>query len=115
MVGIVDEWDAIEKVENRQGRVNKMNEKQLFSVLVRAVGIIVFLEGLRTFWLVFVQWALPPINIPGWGLALAVPTLSYGLFTVVLGSTMIRWPGWLVHLAWLERLPTIGRMPDDES
>jgi hypothetical protein len=93
-----------------------MSEKQIFSALVRAVGIIVFLEGLRTFWIAFVQYVLPiTFPVPGWGLALAVPTLSYGLFSIVLGSTMIRWPEWLVHLAWLERLPTIGRMPDDES
>ena len=31
------------------------------------------------------------------------PTLAYGLFALALATTMIRWPQWLVHLAWLEK------------
>jgi hypothetical protein len=46
-------------------------------------------------------------------LELVAPNLMYGLLLMVLGSTMIRWPQWLVHLAWLENLPTIGRMSND--
>ena len=87
-----------------------MSEKQMFGVLVRAVGVLVFLEGLRTFWFAFAQWGIPATAIRDLTLAVEAPSLAYGLFAMLLGSTMIRWPEWLVHLAWLERLPTIGRM-----
>ena len=65
-------------------------------------------------WFAFAQWGLPATAIRDLSLAYVAPSLIYGLFAMALGTTMIRWPGWLVHLAWLERLPTIGRMPDDD-
>jgi hypothetical protein len=101
--------------KSSRGR-NKMNEKQMFSVLVRGVGLVVFLNGSRALWLSFMVWVwrdsmYRSVFPPEFG----TQDLIYGLLVLVLGLTMIRWPGWLVNLAWLEKLPTIGRMPDDEN
>ena|SRR5271166_5805231 len=88
-----------------------MNEKQLFGVLVRAMGIFVFMEGFQVLWTASAQWILrdTPTAIYYGPVA---SNLMYALFVMILGGTMIRWPGWLVQLAWLERLPTIGRRDD---
>jgi len=88
-----------------------VNEKQLFGVLVRAMGFFVFMEGFRVVWTASAQWVLrdAPASIYYGPLA---PNLMYALFVMILGTTMVRWPGWLVHLAWLERLPTIGPRDD---
>ena len=83
-----------------------MSEKQAFGVLVRGVGALVFLEGLRALWFAFAQWAMRAFG--GVTFAMAAPGLIYGLVALTLGTTLIRWPQWLVHLAWLEKLPTIG-------
>lgn len=94
-----------------------MSEKQLFAVLVRGIGIITFIDAFRVFWNGCISWMFPrtsaPVSVFFW--ELVAPNLIYGLLLMVLGSTMIRWPQWLVHLAWLEKLPTIGRTSDDES
>ena len=87
-----------------------MNEKQAFSLLVRAIGILVFLDGLKVFSTTLLQWEfqfLMPHDMP---FAVVAPSLVYGLLAMLLGAVMTRWPCWLVRLAWLERLPTIGRM-----
>ncbi len=89
-----------------------MSEKQIFSVLVRAIGILVFVEGLRVLWFAVAECCIPATAVREMPLAVAAPSLLYGVFTMVLGLTMIRWPQWLVHLAWLERLPTVGRMEE---
>ena len=92
-----------------------MTEKQLFGVLVRGIGVITFIDGFRVFWIGCTQWVFPPTSGPVslffWDLV--APNLMYGPLLMVLGFTMIRWPQWLVHLAWLENLPTIGRTSDD--
>lgn len=92
-----------------------MSEKQMFGVFVRALGVLVFVEGLRVFWFAYAQWGIPATAIRDVPLAAVAPSLLYGLFAMVLGTTMIRWPAWLVHLAWLEKLPTIGKPPNDET
>jgi hypothetical protein len=90
-----------------------VNEKQLFGVLVRAIGVLVVLDGAREFWFVLARVAfLEPESVFRYPVS---QDLLYGFVIIVLGSTMIRWPEWIVRLAWLERLPTIGRMPDDEN
>ena len=105
MVRNVDEWEAANKP--RRGS-NQVNERQIFSVLVRAIGILVFIEGLRVLWFAVAE-CIPATAVREMPLAVVAPSLLYGVLTMVLGLTMIRWPQWLVHLAWLERLPTIGR------
>ena len=105
--GRLNLWRKLCRNESMNSEGGKqMSEKQIFSVLVRAVRILVFLEGLRVFWFAFTQYILPATAIHDLPLAYAAPSLAYGLFAMVLGSTMIRWPGWLVRLAWLEKLPT---------
>jgi hypothetical protein len=91
-----------------------MSEKQLFSVMVRGVGLLVFVHGLAAFYLAIVERYLdfgPPQYIP----EVLASRVVYGVVAMVLGAIMIRWPQGLVQLAWLERLPTIGRMPDEDS
>jgi hypothetical protein len=92
-----------------------MSEKQLFGVLVRGIGVLTFIDAFRVFWIGCTQWVFPRTSAPVsiFFLELVAPNLMYGLLLMVLGSTMIRWPQWLVHLAWLENLPTIGRMSND--
>jgi hypothetical protein len=96
-----------------EGRV-KVKEKQVFSVLVRGLGILVFLHGLSSLYVDLAQWEFEPAVTRTFVTAMIAPNVIYSLLAVVLGITMVRWPQWLVHLAWLERLPTIGRMTDDE-
>jgi hypothetical protein len=91
-----------------------MSEKQVFGVLVRAIGVFVFLDGLKTVWFAFWQWGIRGTSAGAFDLLIMGSSL-YGVLSVVLGAIMIRWPDWVVHLAWLERLPTIGRMPDDDT
>jgi hypothetical protein len=91
-----------------------MSEKQLFSVLVRGVGLLVFVHGVDAFYLAVVEWYLnfgPPEYLP----KVLASRVVYGFVAMLLGAIMTRWPQGLVQLAWLERLPTIGRMPDEDS
>ena len=53
-----------------------MSEKQMFGVLVRAVGVLVFLEGLRVFWFALAQWGIP--TIAGITLAIVLPVWGTG-------------------------------------
>ena len=92
-----------------------MTEKQLFGVLVRAMGILVFMEGLAQLYVACAQWVFTPDAQRHFVIGMTAPGVAYGLVVIVLGATMIRWPQWLVYLAWLERLPTIGRMTDENS
>jgi len=92
-----------------------MDEKQLFSVLVRAIGLAAILHALGTIVFQVSGWLLPAFSLRTAGLsAVGVigPSLICALVAVVLGAIMMRWPEWLVRLAWLEQLPTIGRMED---
>jgi hypothetical protein len=82
-----------------------VSEKQAFSVLVRALGVLVFLVGLRTLWFLFAQGLIPEFHH-----LIEAANVAYGIVATVLGATMIRWPQWVVLIAWLRRLPTIGRM-----
>jgi hypothetical protein len=89
-----------------------MTEKQLFSVLVRMLGVLVVLVGLRAVAqdLMIIVW--PPTysaNVE-WS-----KEWLYCSTVLVLGAILVRWPDWVVHLAWLEKLPTIGRPNDDET
>jgi hypothetical protein len=95
----------------------KVNEKQLFGVLVRAMGVLTFMDAFRIFWNGCIQWIFPRTSAPisVFFLEMVAPNLSYGLLVMILGASMIRWPGWVVHLAWLDHLPTIGREPGSES
>jgi hypothetical protein len=92
----------------------RVNEKQLFGVLVRAMGVLFLIDGFRTLWLISAQWAFGT-RPQEFFLELTAPNLLYGLLLIVLASTMIRWPGWVVTLAWLDHLPTIGRDTNGES
>jgi hypothetical protein len=87
-----------------------VNEKQLFGVLVRGLGVLVFLHGLNGLFVDFMQLEFEPFVA-----AMFAPNVIYALLAMALGVAMVRWPQWLVHLAWLEGLPTIGRMTDDET
>jgi hypothetical protein len=92
-----------------------MTEKQLFSVLVRAMGTLVFMQGLAELYVACAQWLFTPDSQRHFVIAMAAPNVVYGIVVLVLGTTMIRWPEWLVYLAWMERLPTIGRVIDEED
>lgn len=82
-----------------------MNEKQMFGALVRALGILVFLEGFRTLWFALAEWAFPNSALRGFPTSVMAPQLVYAIFDLGLGVIMIRWPVWLVRLAWLEKSP----------
>lgn len=92
-----------------------MTEKQLFRVLVRAMGILVFMQGLAALYVACAQWLFTPDSQRHFFIAMTAPNVLYGVAVLILGATMIRWPEWLVYLAWLERLPTIGRMIDENK
>jgi hypothetical protein len=77
----------------------------MFGALVRAVGILVFLEGFRTVWLGLAEWAFPNSALRGFPISVMAPNLVYAVFGMALGVTMIRWPVWLVRLAWSDKSP----------
>jgi hypothetical protein len=83
-----------------------VSEKQLFSVLVRAVGIVVFLDGFRVLWFAVAAWLFPFTPEQRWPFAMVEPNLAYGLLVVVLGAMMFRWPEWLLNLAWPPEPPS---------
>jgi ABC-type transport system involved in cytochrome bd biosynthesis fused ATPase/permease subunit len=84
-----------------------VSEKQLFGLLVRVLGVLVFLDGLKVLWFTLTQWVFAGAALQAAGYTFATPTLAYGVLAMALGMTMTRWPEWLVRLAWLEKLPTI--------
>ncbi len=91
-----------------------MNEKQLFGVLVRAVGILMFVDGFRFLWLACTQLIFPRHFEGGFFLELIAPNLTYGLIVMAVAVTLIRWPEWAIRLAWLDHWPTIGGAPDSD-
>lgn len=91
-----------------------MSEKQLFSVLVRSIGVLVFMSGLSSLYVTLAQWfesVIPQSLVE----AAMAQNVIFFLVALILGAAMVRWPQWVVHLAWLERLPTIGRIKDEET
>ena len=87
-----------------------MTEKQLFSVLVRMLGVLVVLVGLRCVAqdLIAYFWDTYPLSMP-WS-----KEWLYCAIILVVGAILIRWPDCVVHLAW-DKLPTIGRPNDEEN
>ena len=79
-----------------------MTEKQAFSVLVRALGVLVVLNGCRWLWIPFINWAWPYAFPRGPEPFVAVQDLVYAVLVVLLVSIMIRRPEWVVRLAWPE-------------
>jgi len=81
-----------------------VNEKQLFRVSLRIMGVFVALSGGRALWLGFTTWVLQAETAltgnPGFPPMFGRMDLVYGLLVVVLGFTMIRWPEWIERLAW---------------
>src|SRR6266852_8676547 len=75
---------------------NKVNEKQTFGVLVRAIGVVIVLNGARQFWFEVVRFAFPPsvFRYP------VSQDLLYAFILIALGAIMIRWPDWIVCFAW---------------
>ena len=75
-----------------------MNEKQMFSVLVRALGVLVVLDGAKQVWYVFARL----IWTDGRYLYSFSQNLTYTLVVLALGAIIIRQPEWFVRLAWPE-------------
>jgi hypothetical protein len=89
-----------------------VNEKQLFGVLARAVGLLIFVDGFRFFWVACTQWIFPRNFEGSFFLELIAPNLTYGLLVMTVAVVLIRWPAWAIRLAWLDHWPTIGGAPD---
>lgn len=82
-----------------------MGEKQLFGVLVRTVGVLVFLEGGRSLWVSFMVWVWRDTMLGhGFPPEFGTQDLVYGLLVLMLGFITIRWPEWIVRLAWPKEL-----------
>ena len=90
-----------------------MHEKRLFSILVRMVGIFFFMDGFRAVWSSVAKWV--DTGMLTFAPVVDVSNLILGLIVMAAGVAIFRRPGWVVDLAWLERLPTIGRMTDDQA
>ena len=73
-----------------------MTEKQIFSIFVRALGVLVVLDGLRQLWYVFARllWT------DGHYLYPFSQDLTYTLIVLAVGATIIRQPDWFVRIAW---------------
>lgn len=89
-----------------------MTEKQLFGVLVRGAGVLVSLSGANNLWNAFLVWVWQD-SIVGQGHSFPPmfggQNFIYALAVLVLGLSMIRWPDWIVRIAWpqdLEKEPS---------
>lgn len=82
-----------------------MDEKRLFSVLVRWLGLVIFLEGVRALALDVMIWTTPARfgNSPP---LFGGQEQVYVVVIVLLGLTMIRFPEWVVHITWFEKSPS---------
>ena len=67
-----------------------MNEKQAFSLLVRAIGILVFLDGIKSLWFALAQWEFQLYWTHILPYVALAPSLVYGPIATALGAIMIR-------------------------
>ena len=75
-----------------------MNEKQMFSVLVRALGVLVVLDGARQFWYLLARLIWTDARY----LYSFSQDLTYTLVILAFGAIIIRQPDWFVRFAWPE-------------
>ena len=74
-----------------------MTEKQTFSALVRAVGLLVLLrDSAREFWFMIVRWAFPATVFH----TTFNQDFIYAVLSAILGFVLIRWPEVIVRIAW---------------
>lgn len=78
-----------------------MSDKQMFKVLVRWLGIIIFLSGVQGLVADLAIWtsaarygALPPFS--------GYQEIIYVGVIILLGLVMIRFPEWIVQITWFE-------------
>jgi hypothetical protein len=83
-----------------------VREKQIFGLFVRMVGVLIFFEGGRSLWFSLVVWVWRADTklVGGFPPNFGTYDLVYGLLVLVLGFTTIRWPEWIVRLAWPKEL-----------
>jgi hypothetical protein len=75
-----------------------VNEKQMFSVLVRALGVLVVLDGARQFWYLLARLVWTDARY----LYSFSQDLTYTLVILAFGAIIIRQPDWFVRIAWPE-------------
>jgi len=75
-----------------------VNEKQMFSVLVRALGVLVVLDGARQFWYLLARLIWTDARY----LYSFSQDLTYTLVILAFGAIIIRQPDWFVRFAWPE-------------
>ena len=80
--------------------MNEKREKELFEVLVRALGVLVLLHGARMFWLVFINWAWPYAFPRGMEPYVWDQDFVYALLVLALGTTMTRHPKLVVSFSY---------------
>ena len=76
-----------------------MSEKQAFSVLVRALGVLVALHGAKQAWYCAAR-LIWDMGMGGRYLYPLSQDVAYGAAVLVLGAIMIRQPDWIVRFAW---------------
>jgi hypothetical protein len=73
-----------------------MTEKQSFSVFVRALGVLVVMDGLRQVWFVVARL----VWTDGRYLYSFSQNLTYTLVLLAVGAIIVRSPEWVVRFAW---------------
>ncbi len=75
-----------------------MTERQAFGLLVRVLGVVLVIDGLKQLWLLFMRLFVPAyvFHYP------LYQDFAYTLLELVLGSMLARSPGWAIRLAWPE-------------
>lgn len=79
-----------------------MNDKQLFGVLIRWLGVVVLLQGVRALAVDVMIWTTPS-RFGSRPPLLGGQEQIYVTLILVIGLIMIRWPEWVVQLAWFDK------------
>jgi hypothetical protein len=83
----------------------RMTEKQMFKVLVRWLGVIILLDGIRGIAVDLMIWTTPAQYGSSPPLLGGQEQVYLAVF-ILLGLMMIRFPEWIVYITWWEELPS---------
>lgn len=102
-IGLIAVAGEPEAAQGENSVAENVSDKQLLSLLVRVLGVIVALDGASHVLSTVCSFWVWPYDLPrNFPIPSAIPELPYGLGALVLGAAMIRRPGFVVRIAQFE-------------